>query len=266
MPGLVDLRSGAAAAARDLARRDRRDASCSARSGSSFDPRTREPIFFDSAFPLDARGRVRLERYDKTHLVPFGEYVPLRGVIGFFLRAVARGMAPRQRDGRRRVRGLSRCPGPAARASPSLTMAVPICYELLFPDLVRRMVDDGAEALLAITNDAWYGRTGAPYQFLAITAMRSAETRVWTARAANTGVSAIIDSRGRVRQREPGSSSGACWSRTCRCVRRHRGLVLHAPRRRLRLRRAGSLRRRSRRDRLDSALRRGAAKREESTE
>jgi apolipoprotein N-acyltransferase len=78
---------------------------------------------------------------------------------------------------------------------------VPICYELLFPDLTRRFVRDGAELLFAITNDAWYGRTGAPYQFLAITALRSAETRVWTVRAANSGVSAIIDARGRVRQR-----------------------------------------------------------------
>jgi apolipoprotein N-acyltransferase len=78
---------------------------------------------------------------------------------------------------------------------------VPICYELLFPDLVRRFVDDGAQVLFAITNDAWYGRTGAPYQFLAMTALRSAEARVWTARAANTGVSAIIDARGRVRSR-----------------------------------------------------------------
>jgi apolipoprotein N-acyltransferase len=76
---------------------------------------------------------------------------------------------------------------------------VPICYELLFPDLVRRFVADGAEVLIAITNDAWYGRTGAPFQFLAITALRSAETRVWTARAANSGVSAFIDARGRVR-------------------------------------------------------------------
>ena len=82
---------------------------------------------------------------------------------------------------------------------PAVTAGVPICYELLFPDLVRRFVGDGADVLFAITNDAWYGRTGAPYQFLAITAMRSAETRVWTARAANTGVSAIIDARGRVR-------------------------------------------------------------------
>jgi apolipoprotein N-acyltransferase len=78
---------------------------------------------------------------------------------------------------------------------------VPICYELLFPDLTRRFVGDGAGLLLAITNDAWYGRTGAPYQFLAMTAVRSAENGVWTARAANTGVSAIIDSQGRVRSR-----------------------------------------------------------------
>ena len=83
----------------------------------------------------------------------------------------------------------------------ALRVGVPICYELLFPDLVRHFVKDGAELLLGITNDAWYGRTGAPYQFLVMTAMRSAETRVWTARAANTGVSAFIDARGCVRER-----------------------------------------------------------------
>jgi apolipoprotein N-acyltransferase len=87
---------------------------------------------------------------------------------------------------------------PAVEAG-QLTVGVPICYELLFPELTRRFVRDGAEMLLAITNDAWYGRTGAPHQFLAMTAVRSAENEVWTARAANTGVSAIIDSRGRVR-------------------------------------------------------------------
>ncbi len=83
----------------------------------------------------------------------------------------------------------------------SVRVGVPICYELLFPDLVRRFAGDGARLLLAITNDAWYGRTGAPHQFLAMTALRSAETGLWTVRAANTGVSAIIDAGGRVRER-----------------------------------------------------------------
>ncbi len=151
----------------------------------------------DSAFVFEASGRL-VHRYDKTHLVPFGEYVPFQDLIGRFLRAVARGMAEIGVSAGANPRALAfAVPGAAAE----LTAGVPICYELLFPDLTRRFVHDGAEVLLAITNDAWYGRTGAPYQFLAITALRSAETRVWTARAANSGVSAIIDARGRVRQR-----------------------------------------------------------------
>jgi apolipoprotein N-acyltransferase len=161
--------------------------------GFELDPVTRDPLFFDSAFVLGPDGAF-LTRYDKSHLVPFGEYVPLRDLLGHFLRAVARGIA---RD------NVTPGPGPRALTLPApggpIRGGVPICYELLFPDLVRRMVDQGAGVLLGITNDAWYGKTGAPYQFLALTAVRSAETRVWTARAANTGVSAIIDSRGRVR-------------------------------------------------------------------
>lgn len=160
--------------------------------------------YYDSAYVFDTGGQ-RLHRYDKSHLVPFGEYVPFRDLLGLVIGAVARGMAtdnvtpgeaPRalalplpERPGRSR----------ALEAPPVMLAGVPICYELLFPDLVRRFVAEGAEVLLALTNDAWYGRTGAPYQFLAITALRSAETRVWTARAANTGVSAFIDDRGRVR-------------------------------------------------------------------
>jgi apolipoprotein N-acyltransferase len=156
------------------------------------------PNFYDSAVILDPHSGFG-ERYDKAHLVPFGEYVPLRPLLGFVLTAIARGVAPDNVTAGPGPRALE---FPALSASPAmLTAGVPICYELIFPDLVRRMVDDGAEVLLALTNDAWYGRTGAPYQFLAMTALRSAETRVWTARAANTGVSAIIDSRGRVLER-----------------------------------------------------------------
>jgi apolipoprotein N-acyltransferase len=152
--------------------------------------------FFDSAFVVEPDGSFG-PRYDKSQLVPFGEFVPFSSLLRPFFEATARGMA---------TENVSRGPGPRAieietpgPPAARLTVGVPICYELLFPDLTRRFVSDGAVMLLAITNDAWYGRTGAPYQFLAMTAVRSAEDGVWTARAANTGVSAIIDAQGRVR-------------------------------------------------------------------
>jgi len=158
--------------------------------------------YYDSAFLLSSDGAIET-RYDKSHLVPFGEYVPLRDLLGRFVSAVARGIASADVTAGAGPVALD-LPGilvPGGHGSPAFVKAgVPICYELLFPDLVRRFVNDGAQILLAITNDAWYGRTGAPYQFLAITALRSAETGAWTVRAANTGVSAVIDGRGRVRQ------------------------------------------------------------------
>ena len=168
--------------------------------GVGIEGRDRDFRFFDSAFVFDPEGRL-LDRYDKTHLVPFGEYVPLRGVLGLFVSAVARGIAPDDVTAGPPPRAI-RIPVPGGPVG-GVTAGVPICYELLFPDLMRRFVRDGAGVLLAITNDAWYGRTGAPYQFLAITALRSAELRVWTARAANTGVSAFIDERGRVVEHTP---------------------------------------------------------------
>jgi apolipoprotein N-acyltransferase len=150
--------------------------------------------YFDSAYVIATDGSF-IDRYDKSHLVPFGEYVPLRDLIGRWVSAIARGAATTDVSPGRSPRAVAiPLPGGA-----TLTAGVPICYELLFPNLVRRFVADGGELLLAITNDAWYGRTGAPYQFLVMTAVRSAENRVWTARAANTGVSAIIDDRGHVR-------------------------------------------------------------------
>lgn len=152
---------------------------------------------FDSAFVVRP-GLGLSARYDKSHLVPFGEYVPLRPLLGRFVEAIARGAASDD---------VTAGPGPAAvplRAAtpeaPALRAGLPVCYELLFPDRVRRFVADGAPLLLAVTNDAWYGRSGAPHQFLAITAMRALETGVWVVRAANTGVSAVIDAAGRVRR------------------------------------------------------------------
>ena len=163
--------------------------------GLEWNPGEELPLLFDSAFVLSGRGAS--ERYDKAHLVPFGEYLPLRSLLGRFIQAVATGSANRdvtRGDGPRVLMVF----GPDGESIP---VGIPICYELLFPDLVRQFAAGGARALLAITNDAWYGRTGAPYQFLAITALRAAETGLWVARAANTGVSARIDERGRIRDR-----------------------------------------------------------------
>jgi len=161
-------------------------------------PGGRPWLFYDSAFVFE--GAAITGRYDKAHLVPFGEYVPLRDQIGRFFQALARGIAEDNVTPGEGPRALAIGLPPHDGGGRAVTVGVPICYELIFPDLVRRFVRDGAGLLLALTNDAWYGRTGAPYQFLAMTAVRSAENRVWTARAANTGVSAIIDARGRVRQ------------------------------------------------------------------
>jgi apolipoprotein N-acyltransferase len=162
-------------------------------------PRSEALSFFDSAFAFDPAGR-SLGRYDKAHLVPFGEYLPFRRILGAFVRAIATGSAGQDVTEGKSPRSLVLTGLETGGGEPSVTVGVPICYELLFPDLVRRFVGDGADLLFAITNDAWYGHTGAPYQFLVMTAMRSAEGRVWTARAANSGVSALIDERGRVRE------------------------------------------------------------------
>ena len=170
--------------------------------------------FYDSVFLVNPWSGI-VAHYDKTHLVPFGEYVPFRPLLGRFLGSVASGIATGDVTPGEEVIALDfdrslPLPGSAEVGPPldddplpPVRLGTPICYELLFPDLVRRFVSDGGGMLLATTNDAWYGRTGAPYQFLAITKLRSAETGVFTVRAANTGVSAVIDSAGQIRARIP---------------------------------------------------------------
>jgi apolipoprotein N-acyltransferase len=168
--------------------------------GVDFDPIARHASdFYDSAFVIDAAGRLR-DRYDKTHLVPFGEYVPLRDLFGRFFQSLASGLSNTDLTPGSEPRALVIETRVSGTDMEMLRVGVPICYELLFPDLVRRFANRGAGVLLAMTNDAWYGRTGAPHQFLAMTALRSAETGLWTVRAANTGISAVIDAQGRIRE------------------------------------------------------------------
>ncbi len=158
---------------------------------------SRAPRYYNSVFALGPDGEI-VDRYDKTHLVPFGEYVPLRSVLGF-LSGLATGLAQGDITPGDRPRVL-RTPAPltAGHAASAL-----ICYEVIYPGLVRQAVRDGARILLNLTNDGWYGRTSAPHQFLAIAAMRSAEHGLPMLRAANTGVSGVIDAGGMVLHETP---------------------------------------------------------------
>jgi apolipoprotein N-acyltransferase len=197
VPGLLEADPALSARIGRLVRRSRADFIVGGMGITPDASGRRILAFFDSAFILDRRGRL-VDRYDKTQLVPFGEFVPLRGLLGHVFQALATGMASNDVTPGRAPRVSLIDGGPNAR--PPLRVGIPICYELIFPHLVRRFGAEGAGVLLAITNDAWYGRTGAPHQFLAMTALRAAENGRWVVRAANTGISAIIDARGRVRE------------------------------------------------------------------
>jgi apolipoprotein N-acyltransferase len=125
--------------------------------------------------------------YDKMHLVPFGEYVPLHSWLRFVDR-LAQGTIADFAPGTRAT-ALPTPVGPAATF---------ICYEGIFPEQVRRIARGGAVFLVNITNDAWFGTSSAPEQHLAMAVVRSVENRRYMVRAANTGISAIIDPYGRV--------------------------------------------------------------------
>jgi apolipoprotein N-acyltransferase len=156
-----------------------------------------EVRFFNSSFAIDPSGQF-VDRYDKSRLVPFGEYVPARALFGF-LDALATGLALSDLTpgfGPRTLGGIPALSG-------SRSAAPLICYEAIYPELVREAVRGGARLLMNLTNDAWYGRSSAPDQFLAIAAMRAAEHGIPMVRAANTGISAVVDPGGLVRESTP---------------------------------------------------------------
>ena len=139
--------------------------------------------FYNSVFQMDARGVV-LGRYDKRHLVPFGEYIPLRPVL-FFLSKLTPGAGD-----------FSTGTSPALFRVHGQPVAASICYEALFPALIREGVLEGATWLVNVTNDAWFGDTVAPHQHLAMARMRCVEFRRPMVRAANSGISAVIEADG----------------------------------------------------------------------
>ncbi len=148
------------------------------------------PKVQNSAYLVRPDGTL-LGTYAKQHLVPFGEYVPYQHVLFFVSRLVY--AAGDFEPGR----------GPSVMQLGDHSLGVLICYEAIFPELARAAVRQGANVLVNITNDAWYGDTGAPYQHRDMALWRAVEFRVPIIRAANTGVSVIADAAGRVAGRIP---------------------------------------------------------------
>jgi len=154
---------------------------------ASFDENTKG-IYYNSAYQLDPSGQTNY-RYDKVHLVPFGEYLPFADWLTFAEPLVEE--------------VSSFHPGAELKlgAVGEVRFGTLICYEAIFPEISRNYVNKGAEILVNLTNDAWFGPTAAPTQHLQMSAFRAIENRKTLLRAANSGYSAVISARGEVNQK-----------------------------------------------------------------
>ena len=143
---------------------------------------------YNSAFLVTSDGKITGE-YSKNHLVPFGEYMPLRNFLSKFIKVV------------NEIGEFS--PGEKQNVVNSTDgkLGINICFEAIFPNEVRKSVKNGAEILVNLTNDAWYLKTSAPYQHFTMNVFRAVENRRFVVRAANTGVSGFIDPSGRIQSK-----------------------------------------------------------------
>jgi len=149
-----------------------------------------KPYYYNSALLMDPHGSL-IDGYSKSHLVPYGEYVPLKKMMPFLAPVVeAAG---------------DFSPGVISHAldCQNARIGVLICFESIFPEIARKWVGVKANLLVNLTNDAWYGRSSAPHHSLAMTALRAVETRRSLVRAANTGFSGFIDPLGQVQRVSP---------------------------------------------------------------
>jgi apolipoprotein N-acyltransferase len=156
--------------------------------GSDQIERTSPPKYFNSAFLVQPTGLVA-GVYRKMHLVPFGEYVPFKRLL-FFVGPLVEAAGDFAEGDRVTVFPVD-----------GGTISTAICYEIVFPELARAAVLGGSRLLSTITNDAWYGRTSAPWQHFDQARMRAIEQGRYLVRSANTGVTGIVDPYGRVMQR-----------------------------------------------------------------
>ncbi len=144
----------------------------------------------NSAYVIDKRSET-VGIYSKVHLVPFGEYTPLARYLPFLEKLTAAGGDFSPGEGHRPLN------------TQAGKIGALICYEGIFPYITNETVRNGAQVLVNITNDAWYERTSAPFQHFAFYVFRAIETDRFLLRCANTGISAIIDPKGRIQAQTP---------------------------------------------------------------
>lgn len=145
----------------------------------------KEALLSNSAVLLNKEGKT-IYQYDKIHMVPFGEYVPLKSIL-FFVNKLVTGIG-NYVPGKKYVKAKTGFG----------SFATLICYEVIFPGLVRKFYTDGGDFIVNITNDAWFGDTAGPHQHFSMAVFRAIENRKPLIRAANTGISGFIDSSGRI--------------------------------------------------------------------
>jgi apolipoprotein N-acyltransferase len=143
--------------------------------------------YYNRAYLLSQKGTI-IGRYDKIHLVPFGEYIPLRRLL-FFVEKLAYGV----------IGDFSKGTITDPIRTPIASIGSLICYEAIFPESARLFARKGASLLVNITNDAWFGTTSAPYQHFSMARLRAIETRLYLIRVANTGITSVVDPTGRTR-------------------------------------------------------------------
>lgn len=132
-----------------------------------------------------------VEKYDKVHLTPFGEYVLFRRWL-FFVKKITDEIGDFTPG--ERIHNLDLAGHP---------LSTPICYEVIYPELVRAMIARGGEVIVTLSNDSWFGASSAPYQHLAMAVFRSIENRRWLLRSTSNGISAVVDPTGRIIYQSP---------------------------------------------------------------
>lgn len=154
-------------------------------------PNTPQEVWRNSVFVVDPTSGLQATSYSKRHLVPFGEYVPFRPLLGWLNKFTDVGDGDFQP-------GKDASPMPVNSASGPFSIGALICYEDIFSKLARQSVIEGADALVVVTNNAWYGEGAAAYQHAAHSVLRAVEMRRPVLRCGNDGWSGWIDEYGNI--------------------------------------------------------------------